>query len=559
VPVLLQKGSSKIAIYGLGAIKDERLHDMFVKGQIQFVRPNENPEEWFNIFVIHQNRTAHGKKNYIPEGFLPTFLDLVIWGHEHESRIRPEYNSLQTFYVTQPGSSVATSLSESETVQKHCAILKIFKKNFKLIPVPLRTVRPFALDTLVLNDHNLSHTDKNIEVKIEQILIKKVDQMIAECEKNSYFCEKRPKKPLIRLKVDYTDFETINENRFAQKMLSKVANPRNILQFIKKTEKAEEGKLDIEAVKHLRMHGGTDQLDVLKVQDLVGKYFEKADEKNQLSALTVKGLSDAIQEYIEKDEKDAVADLVDFQVIKIQKYLKTKKCSNDIQLNDEMKKFQQMRISKQEEEDSEIKKMFEKSSTKHTNNKTTHHESDQDDSDDEHLEKGSKKNIDDDDDEIPARPTRGRGSRGGGSRGRGVRGRGTTTKVQSKLELTSSSKPPFKTQTNAAKRFDDSDDDIITLDNDENSKSSMTSKKTNISSLRTTTSQRRPRLAYEDDDDEDEEFNTKDSKKTKISNFPGTSKTATTQSSTNSKKVNYQDSDEEVTPSFSVFKRVAKK
>jgi double-strand break repair protein MRE11 len=71
VPILLQKGQTRIAIYGLGAIKDERLHNMFEKGQIEFVRPSEDPDEWFNIFVIHQNRSAHGKKNYIPETFLP--------------------------------------------------------------------------------------------------------------------------------------------------------------------------------------------------------------------------------------------------------------------------------------------------------------------------------------------------------------------------------------------------------------------------------------------------------------------------------------------------------
>ena len=164
---------------------------------------------------------------------MPNFLDLVIWGHEHEVRIRPEFNELQSFYVTQPGSSVATSLSESEIAQKHCAILKICKKNFNLSPIPLRTVRPFCMDTIVLSEHNLNQTDKNIEVKIEQILVKKVEKMIEECEKNSHYCEKQPKKPLIRLKVDYTDFETVNENRFAQKMLDKVANPRNILQFIK--------------------------------------------------------------------------------------------------------------------------------------------------------------------------------------------------------------------------------------------------------------------------------------------------------------------------------------
>jgi double-strand break repair protein MRE11 len=38
-------------------------------------------------------------------------------------------------------------------------------------------------------------------------------------------------KPLIRLKVDYTDFDLINEARFAQKFVDKVANPRNILNF----------------------------------------------------------------------------------------------------------------------------------------------------------------------------------------------------------------------------------------------------------------------------------------------------------------------------------------
>lgn len=62
VPVLLQKGSTKLAIYGLGAIKDERLYNMFEKGLVQFVRPSEESDEWFNIFVIHQNRSAHGKK-----------------------------------------------------------------------------------------------------------------------------------------------------------------------------------------------------------------------------------------------------------------------------------------------------------------------------------------------------------------------------------------------------------------------------------------------------------------------------------------------------------------
>lgn len=164
---------------------------------------------------------------------MPEFLHLVIWGHEHECRIRPEFNELLHFYVTQPGSSVITSLSDSELAPKHAGILKIYGKDFKLEPVPLRSVRQFVMDSVVLSETGLKETDKNIEIKIEQLLVKKVDKIIDDCKKNRYCYEKQPEKPLIRLKVDYTNFEPINEIRFAQKMSGKVANPRNVIQFYK--------------------------------------------------------------------------------------------------------------------------------------------------------------------------------------------------------------------------------------------------------------------------------------------------------------------------------------
>ena len=173
-PVLIEKGESKLAIFGLGAIKDERLHSLFEKSQVSCCRPAENTDDWFNIFVIHQNRVAHGKKNYIPETFLESFLDLVIWGHEHECRIRPEYNELREFYVTQPGSTVITALCESEAVPKSVGILKIHKKNFKLDKVELKTTRPFLMDSIILKSCNISKTDKNLEAKIEKVCAIKV-------------------------------------------------------------------------------------------------------------------------------------------------------------------------------------------------------------------------------------------------------------------------------------------------------------------------------------------------------------------------------------------------
>jgi hypothetical protein len=53
-------------------------------------RPHSTPEiaqeDWLNVFVLHQNRVQHGPnaKNCLQERHLPDFLDLIIWGHEHE-------------------------------------------------------------------------------------------------------------------------------------------------------------------------------------------------------------------------------------------------------------------------------------------------------------------------------------------------------------------------------------------------------------------------------------------------------------------------------------------
>ena len=170
---------------------------------------------------------------FATEGFLPDFLDLVLWGHEHQCRIRPEYNELTKFFVTQPGSSVITALCESELDAKHVGILKIYKKSFKMEQIPLRSCRQFVMDHVVLANEGLKDTDKNIDKRIEQVLTSKVEDMVKWCHLNRYHYERQPMKPLVRIKCDHTGFDTINENRFAQKFINKVANPRNILQFYK--------------------------------------------------------------------------------------------------------------------------------------------------------------------------------------------------------------------------------------------------------------------------------------------------------------------------------------
>lgn len=55
-PVLLRKGDTKIALYGLGNVRDERLHHELLARHMRMLRPAEEPESWFNILTVHQNR-----------------------------------------------------------------------------------------------------------------------------------------------------------------------------------------------------------------------------------------------------------------------------------------------------------------------------------------------------------------------------------------------------------------------------------------------------------------------------------------------------------------------
>lgn len=119
----MQKGNIKLVLYGLGLVRDERLYRFFVYKNVIMLRLKENQEDWFNVFVIYQNRVKYFIISYISEQFLDDFLDFVIWGYEYECRFESEWNSLQNFFVSQFGSSVAILFSEGEIVKKYIGLL----------------------------------------------------------------------------------------------------------------------------------------------------------------------------------------------------------------------------------------------------------------------------------------------------------------------------------------------------------------------------------------------------------------------------------------------------
>ncbi|XP_042314154.1 double-strand break repair protein MRE11 isoform X2 [Sceloporus undulatus] len=278
-PVLLQKGSSKIALYGLGSIPDERLYRMFVNKQVTMLRPKEDGDSWFNLFVIHQNRSKHGATNYIPEQFLDDFIDLVIWGHEHECKISPTRNEQQLFYVSQPGSSVVTSLSPGEAAKKHVGLLRIKGKKMNMQKIPLQTVRPFYIEDIVLADHPDIFNPDNPKVTqaIQAYCMEKVETMLDNSEREHLGNPQQPEKPLIRLRVDYSGgFEPFSAVRFSQKYMDRVANPKDIIHFFRHREQKEKNEDEINFGK--LVHKPTSEGTTLRVEDLVKQYFQTAEK-----------------------------------------------------------------------------------------------------------------------------------------------------------------------------------------------------------------------------------------------------------------------------------------
>uniref|UniRef100_A0AAR2IZ15 Double-strand break repair protein MRE11 n=1 Tax=Pygocentrus nattereri TaxID=42514 RepID=A0AAR2IZ15_PYGNA len=339
-PILLQKGSTKIALYGIGSIPDERLYRMFVNKQVTMLRPREDEESWFNMFVIHQNRSKHGATNYIPEQFLDDFLDLVIWGHEHECKITPARNEQQLFYVTQPGSSVVTSLSPGEAVKKHIGLLRVKGRKMNLQKIPLQTVRQFLIEDVTLANHTdlFSPEQPNVMQKVQAFCQQKVEEMLEEAERDRLGNPLMPEKPLIRLRVDYSGgFEPFTTMRFSQKFVDRVANPKDILHFTRHRESKDNVKEEAIDFDMLLSRPSSEVLQ-LRVEDLVKEYFQTAEKNMQLSLLTEQGMGKAVQEYVDKEERDAIEELINYQLEKTQRYLQERRVeASEEKIDEEVK------------------------------------------------------------------------------------------------------------------------------------------------------------------------------------------------------------------------------
>nr|GAT52877.1 predicted protein [Mycena chlorophos] len=60
-PVLLRKGNTYLGLYGMGNVKDQRMHFELRSNRVRMYMPREK-NKWFNIMLLHQNRYAYLKR-----------------------------------------------------------------------------------------------------------------------------------------------------------------------------------------------------------------------------------------------------------------------------------------------------------------------------------------------------------------------------------------------------------------------------------------------------------------------------------------------------------------
>ncbi|CAJ2511720.1 Uu.00g073450.m01.CDS01 [Anthostomella pinea] len=349
-PVLLQKGQTKLALYGLSNVRDERMFRNFREHKVKWFRPNQQSSDWFNLLSVHQNHHAHTATSYLPENMLPEWLDVVVWGHEHECLIDPRHNPETGFHVMQPGSSVATSLIPGEAVPKHVAVLSITGKDFSVEKLRLKTVRPFVTAEVTLaTDKRFKGLDKKKENRqdITRRLIDIVDEMIEEAnveweslQEEGSIEDSRP-EPLIRLKVEYTapeggNYDIENPQRFSNRFQGRVANTNDVVQYYKKKTVQKRAKAD--GVISDDVLASLEEMDSIRVAKLVEEYLRA----ESLKVLPQAPFGDAVTQFVDKDDKHIIEQFVGESLAEQVRDMLSLE-DGDLDVDSAMEKYKQLR------------------------------------------------------------------------------------------------------------------------------------------------------------------------------------------------------------------------
>ncbi|KAG7268882.1 hypothetical protein CRUP_032989 [Coryphaenoides rupestris] len=218
---------------------------------------------------------------------------------------------------------------------RHIGLLRVKGRKMNMQKIPLNTVRQFFIQDIVLADHEDLFTPETPQVtkKVEDFCHAKVVEMLDRAERERLGCPLTPEKPLIRIR----------------KFVESVANPKDVIHFMRRREHKEavNDEINIDYSQLVR----TTAVEGLRVEDLVKQYFEAAEQKVQLSLLTESGMGKAIQEFVDKDEKDAIDELITYQLEKTQRHLQGRGVNTEEDIDTEIQRFRDSKKNTTEEEE----------------------------------------------------------------------------------------------------------------------------------------------------------------------------------------------------------------
>lgn len=276
-PILVQN-DKKVAIFGLGHIKDRRVYKTFLKGNITYRRPPG--EDWYNILMVHQNRVPR-KEEYLPEDLISSFFDLVIYGHEHESLVVKHKN----FDVIQCGSSIRTSFCEGERFEKYVYVLELLEKPC-IKRIALKTVRPLLIESIKV-------AGVHPEIQIRE----KIEQMLHDARNSTMGSDLLV--PLVRLKVELEASFSLNKSQIYPFLEKNVANPSDSLRIIRKAER--------------KSQGAAPMVLKSKVEDI----YKEILQSMHFNALLQFKVMDSLKDFVDRDSREAFTSMVKDSVAEI--------------------------------------------------------------------------------------------------------------------------------------------------------------------------------------------------------------------------------------------------
>lgn len=226
------------------------------------------------------------------------------------------------FDVMQPGSSVATSLMPGEAVPKHVAILSITGRDYSVETIRLKTVRPFIMKEIVLAEEKeavrLAKKGSNraeLTRFLEGIVLKMIEQANAEWEEAQGESEERDEEqiaplPLVRLRVEFTppeggSFDCENPQRFSNRFVDKVANVNDVVQFHRRKTGPSRKKDGAELPEEATLASLAQ--DSARVEKIIREFLAA----QSLTILPQNAFSDAVGQFVDKDDRAAIGSFVE--------------------------------------------------------------------------------------------------------------------------------------------------------------------------------------------------------------------------------------------------------